>query len=288
MIEFRNVTKKYDDNIGIKNFSVKINRGEFVFIIGESGAGKTTFIKLIQKEIDPDQGTIIFKGKNVTDIKRREIPAVRQAIGMVFQDFRLLEKKTVFENIAFAMEILHKRRKEINEKVPWALELVGLQGKGNKYPNELSAGEQQRVGIARAIINNPIVLICDEPTGNLDYKTAKEIMSVLENINMRGTTVIVATHALDLVKEMNKRVVTIEEGELVSDRIGLIDSSNQEEAEDDIDDLVKLFEKSGSSLTPQERRTIYMSGTRTNIAPDYGYENEEDYLFEYLSKDEKE
>ena len=278
MIEFKNVTKKYNDNIGINNISIKIDAGEFAFIIGESGAGKSTFIRLIQKEIVPDAGHIYLGGKDITHLTRREIPAVRQSIGMVFQDFRLIEKKTVFENVAFAMEILNKRKKEINKKVPLILNVVGLSNKGKKYPNELSAGEQQRVGIARAIVNDPSVLICDEPTGNLDYKTAKGIMDVLEKINMSGTTVIVATHALDLVKEMNKRVITIAEGKVVSDQIGLFSSSDHFSNVNYIDELVRLFENSGSLLTSEERRTIYM--TETGV----GRENVEVFLGDYLKQ----
>lgn len=281
MIEFKNVTKKYTDNIGIDNVSLKIDNGEFVFIIGESGAGKSTFIRLIEKEIAPDTGHIYFDGKEITHLKRREIPAIRQSIGMVFQDFRLLDKKTAFENVSFAMEILHRSKREIARRVPEVLDLVGLHDKGNKYPNELSAGEQQRVGIARAIANKPRVLICDEPTGNLDYKTAKGIMDILEKINMRGTTVIVATHALDLVKEMNKRVITIAEGKVVNDRMGLFNSSDHFSNVNYIDELVRLFENSGS-LTSEERRTIYM--TETNVGRPGGQENVEVFIGDYLKQ----
>jgi cell division transport system ATP-binding protein len=201
--------------------SVHINKGDFVFLVGPSGAGKSTFIKLILKEINADSGSIIVDGKEVTTLSNREVPELRRKVGTVFQDFRLLPKKTVFENVAFAMEVLHKSRKQIRKQVPQILSLVGITDKANKYPDELSAGEQQRVAIARAIVNNPTVLIADEPTGNLDPVTAAEIMDLLEQINLRGTTIVMVTHAKDIVDRMKKRVIAIEKGKIVRDREGI-------------------------------------------------------------------
>ncbi len=220
MIIFNNVTKNYGKNVGLNQASVHIHKGDFVFLVGPSGAGKTTFIRLILKELEADSGTITLAGQDITRLSRREIPEVRQKVGMVFQDFRLLEKKTVYENVAFAMEVVHRNKKEIKERVPYVLDLVDIADKADRYPHELSAGEQQRVGIARAIVNRPRVLIADEPTGNLDPVTAMEIMRLLEKINIRGTTILMVTHAKDIVNKMNKRVVAIEKGRIVRDEEG--------------------------------------------------------------------
>ena len=220
MIEFSNVTKTYNSNIGIENVSVKIDQGDFVFLVGPSGAGKSTFIKLILKEINPDSGSIKIKGREITTMANKDIPELRRNIGMVFQDFRLLPKKTVYENVAFAMEVIHRTPRSIKRHVPQALSLVGISDKADRYPDELSAGEQQRVAIARAIVNNPTVLIADEPTGNLDPDTAWEIMRLLEQINRRGTTIVMVTHAKDIVDRMKKRVIAIEKGRIVRDEAG--------------------------------------------------------------------
>ncbi len=220
MITFDHVTKRYRTNIGLEDVSVNIKKGDFVFLVGPSGAGKSTFIKLILKEIDADEGTINACGYEVTSLSNREIPLFRRKVGTVFQDFRLLPRKTVFENVAFAMEVLHKTPRQIRKQVPQILSLVGISDKAHKYPDELSAGEQQRVAIARAIVNNPIVLIADEPTGNLDPSTAWEIMDLLEQINLRGTTIVMVTHAKDIVDRMQKRVIAIESGRIVRDEEG--------------------------------------------------------------------
>lgn len=220
MIAFNNVTKYYKSNVGIENVSVRINKGDFVFLVGPSGAGKSTFIKLILKEINADSGSIKVRGNEVTTMSKRQIPYLRRNIGIVFQNFRLLPKKTVYENVAFAMEIIHQPRKLINKYVPQVLSMVGISEKASKYPDELSAGEQQRVAIARAIVNKPRILIADEPTGNLDPDTAWEIMQLLNQINMRGTTILMVTHAKDIVDKMGKRVIAIEKGRIVRDEFG--------------------------------------------------------------------
>jgi len=218
MIELVNVSKTFSNgHKALKNINIKIDNGEFVFLVGPSGAGKSTLIKLLLKEIDPDDGRIIINGKDVTKLKRREIPYLRRSIGVVFQDFRLLPDKTVYENVAFAMEVTEASPKDIRRQVPIVLSLVGLSKKANLYPNQLSGGEQQRVSLARAIVNGPSILIADEPTGNLDPDTSWEVMKSLNEINHRGTTVLMATHAKDIVNAMKKRVIAIEDGTITRD-----------------------------------------------------------------------
>ena len=220
MVVFDNVTKMYGDNVGLENASITINDGDFVFLVGPSGAGKSTFIRLLLRELKADSGSIMINDMDVVNMSSRMVPKLRRSMGIVFQDFRLLPKKTIYENVAFAMEILYRSRRVIKKRVPQVLRLVGIEDQAKKYPQELSAGEQQRVAIARAIINNPTVLIADEPTGNLDPDTATEIMDLLEQINMTGTTVIMVTHAKDIVDRMNKRVVAIDNGHIVRDEFG--------------------------------------------------------------------
>jgi cell division transport system ATP-binding protein len=220
MIIFDHVTKKYDQNVALDDVSVHINKGDFVFLVGPSGAGKSTFVNAILKEVDVDSGSIKVRGQEVTTLPNRRIPDHRRNIGIVFQDFKLLPNKTVFENVAFAMEITHQSRSAIKKTVPQTLELMGISGYGKRYPDELSAGEQQRVSIARAIVNRPEMLIADEPTGNLDPVTAWEIMMLLDQINQRGTTILMVTHAKDIVDKMSKRVIAIEDGRIVRDEFG--------------------------------------------------------------------
>lgn len=218
MIKFINVTKEYENGVtALSNVRLNIKKGEFVFIVGASGAGKSTMMKLILKEENATEGTILLNGVDITDIKTRRIPYIRRSVGVVFQDFRLLPNKTVFENVAFAMEILGASAKEIRRRVPMVLSTVDLSRKASSFPDQLSGGENQRVAIARAIVNNPPVLIADEPTGNLDPDTSAEIMEALKDINGRGTTVIMATHAKDIVDNMRKRVIQIEKGIIIRD-----------------------------------------------------------------------
>ncbi len=220
MLRIENVSKTYQNGVrALKNVSFQIDKGEFVFIVGSSGSGKTTLIKLLMKELDPNEGKIIVNGNNVGEIKRHKITKLRRSIGVVFQDFRLLNKMTVFENVAFALLVTGHTRRYIRKNVPVMLSLVGLSKKSKMYPNQLSGGEQQRVALARALINNPPVLLADEPTGNLDPNTALEIMALLMEINKRGTTVVVVTHNKEIVNTMKKRVITLHEGNVVRDEL---------------------------------------------------------------------
>ncbi|MCL2216744.1 MAG: cell division ATP-binding protein FtsE [Defluviitaleaceae bacterium] len=218
MIEISNVSKIYENGArGLCDCNLFIEKGEFVFVVGSSGSGKSSLIRLLLKEIEPSSGKIIVDGQDIGKIKHRRLPYYRRKMGVVFQDFRLLKNKTVFENVAFAMQIVQASTREIRRAVPQVLALVGLAKKAKAYPNQLSGGEQQRTALARAIVNKPPILIADEPTGNLDPDTAWEIMTLLEDINDRGTTVVVATHAHDIVDDMQKRVIALKNGELVRD-----------------------------------------------------------------------
>ena len=218
MIEFKNATKIYENGTrGIEDINVSIADGDFVFVVGASGSGKSTFLKLLLKEQNLSEGEIFINNENITNIKGNQIPFLRRKMGVIFQDFRLLPNKTVYENVAFAMQIVEASAREIRRNVPMVLSMVGLQKKAKMYPNQLSGGEQQRVGIARAIVNKPPLLLADEPTGNLDPDTAWEIMTLLNDINERGTTVVVATHAWDIVEGMRRRVITLKNGFILKD-----------------------------------------------------------------------
>ncbi|HZJ99918.1 MAG TPA: cell division ATP-binding protein FtsE [Tissierellaceae bacterium] len=218
MIKLVNVSKEYDNGVkALSDINLEIDKGEFVFLVGSSGAGKSTLIKLLLKEEEPTEGSLYLNNVDITNVRDRRIPNIRRNIGVVFQDFRLLPNKTVYENVAFAMEILGTHPKEIRRTIPMVLSLVNLSKKASHFPDQLSGGENQRASIARAIVNDPPVLIADEPTGNLDPDTAWEIMNVLKDINHRGTTVLMATHAKDIVNIMKKRVIAIEDGIIVRD-----------------------------------------------------------------------
>lgn len=214
------VWKTYDNgNDALQSIDVKISRGEFVYVVGPSGAGKSTFIKLMYREERPTHGKIYINGINVDRVKERKIPHIRRNIGVVFQDFRLLPRKTAFENVAFAMEVIETPRKRINKRVSELFEMIGLEDRMHAYPDELSGGEMQRVAIARAMANQPSVIIADEPTGNLDPETSWGIMKLFEEINDMGTTVVMATHNRDIVNQMKKRVIAIEDGQIVRDEL---------------------------------------------------------------------
>ncbi|ENK1244347.1 cell division ATP-binding protein FtsE [Clostridium sp. FAM 1755] len=218
MIEFRNISKIYNGNkYALSDINLDIEKGEFVFLVGPSGAGKSTFIKLLLREIEPTSGKLIVDGTDITSLSRKQIPHYRRKIGVVFQDFRLIPSLNVYENVAFAMRAIEANHRDIRKKVPMVLSLVGLSNKYKAFPHQLSGGEQQRISLARAIVNNPSLLIADEPTGNLDPETSLGIMDILNDINHAGTTIVMATHAKDIVDKMRKRVIAIEKGTVVRD-----------------------------------------------------------------------
>ncbi len=218
MIEFKNVSKIYNNGTeALRNLSLNITKGEFVFIVGSSGAGKSTFLKLIMREEVPNSGEIVVNGRKLSTVRKRDVPYLRRTMGIVFQDFRLIDKMTVYDNVAFAMHIVGASDRDIRKRVPYVLGLVGLEKKMDSHPTELSGGEQQRVGLARALVNNPNIIIADEPTGNVDPAMSYEIVELLTEINRRGTTVLMVTHEHDLVKRFPRRVIEIQGGTVVGD-----------------------------------------------------------------------
>ena len=221
MIKLEHVSKSYAAGVpALNDVSLDIEAGEFVFIVGDSGSGKSTLIKLLLKELEPSEGTITINGRKLNKIRRRQIPKFRRNIGVVFQDFRLLKDRNIYENVAFAQKVIGESNRKIKKNVPAILSMVGLAAKYRSYPKQLSGGEQQRVAIARALVTEPKILLADEPTGNLDNNNAWEIMKLLEEINSRGTTVVVVTHNLEIVKTMNKRVITMKKGVVSDDSKG--------------------------------------------------------------------
>ena len=219
MIEFDKVSKHYENGtIALEDISLKVDKGEFVFIVGSSGAGKSTFLKLIIKEESASSGEITVNGRKLSTLKRKEVPYLRRTMGIVFQDFRLIEKMNVYENVAFAMRAIGARNSEIKRRVPYILDLVNLSNKSKSYPSELSGGEQQRVGLARALVNNPALIIADEPTGNIDPALSYEIVDLLDQINKCGTTILMVTHEQELVNKFSKRVIEISNGKIVKDQ----------------------------------------------------------------------
>ena len=218
MIKLEHVSKSYSAGIpALNDVSLNIEEGEFVFVVGDSGSGKSTLIKLLLKELEPTEGTITINGRKLNKIRRRQIPKFRRNSGVVFQDFRLLKDRNIYDNVAFAQKVIGESNRSIKKNVPKLLSMVGLAAKYRSYPRQLSGGEQQRVAIARALINKPKILLADEPTGNLDANNAWEIMKLMEEINEQGTTVVVVTHNLEIVKAMNKRVITMQKGVVVDD-----------------------------------------------------------------------
>ena len=221
MIEFNNVVKSYTEgNQALRGVSMQIEDGEFAYLVGPSGSGKSTIIRLITGELRPTSGTVHVNGYSLERIRKKELPFMRRTVGVVFQDFRLIQDMTVYDNVAFAMRVGGAREKDIKERIPYVLELVGLENKSNRHPNTLSGGEQQRLAIARALVNNPSTIIADEPTGNLDPARSVEIMSLLQEINALGTTMLVVTHEQDLVERFQKRVIVINDGLIASDGMG--------------------------------------------------------------------
>ncbi|MGN0477672.1 MAG: cell division ATP-binding protein FtsE [Ruminococcus sp.] len=300
MIEFRNVSKDYPSGThALNNISLKINDGEFVFIVGSSGAGKSTFLKLIMSEEKLTKGEINVDGIRLSKLRRRKVPYLRRKMGIVFQDFRLIEKMSVYDNVAFAMRCVGANNKTIKERVPYILKLVGLGSKIKSKPSQLSGGEQQRVSLARALVNNPEIIIADEPTGNVDPEMSHEIIDLLSEINKQGTTIIVVTHEHDLVKEFGKRVIEIHKGKIVhdtkleetsADEIELISSYDQDIADDELSPLLKLDEESEDDveeLRPQEEEPVEEKKEAPRSKVEQAVENI-DKIVEEIESDNKE
>ena len=271
MIEFQNVSKTYPNGThALNNVSLRIDKGEFVFIVGASGAGKSTFLKLIMHEETPTSGEIIINGNKLSKLKRRDVPYLRRHMGIVFQDFRLIEKMTVFDNVAFAMRAVGESTATIKKRVPYVLDLVGLKDKMKNKPSELSGGEQQRVSLARALVNNPEIIVADEPTGNVDPELSHEIIELLNEINSMGTTVLVVTHEHELVREFNQRVIAIDKGSVVSDNNRRGYSGYESETFGDEDYSLSYSEyEEDMDLTDDELTDDYSGYAYDDDEPDY-------------------
>ena len=271
MIEFQNVSKTYPNGThALNNVSLRIDKGEFVFIVGASGAGKSTFLKLIMHEETPTSGEIIINGNKLSKLKRRDVPYLRRHMGIVFQDFRLIEKMTVFDNVAFAMRAVGESTATIKKRVPYVLDLVGLKDKMKNKPSELSGGEQQRVSLARALVNNPEIIVADEPTGNVDPELSHEIIELLNEINSMGTTVLVVTHEHELVREFNQRVIAIDKGSVFSDNNRRGYSGYESETFGDEDYSLSYSEyEEDMDLTDDELTDDYSGYAYDDDEPDY-------------------
>lgn len=267
MIEFRDVSKVYDSNgtKALNNVNIKIEDGEFVFIVGSSGAGKSTFLKLIMHEEKPSEGVVVVGDYSSETIKKRQVPYYRRTMGIVFQDFRLIPKMSVYDNVAFAMRVIGAKEKEIRKRVPYILQLVGLSHKARSMPNELSGGEQQRVSLARALVNNPKLIVADEPTGNVDPEMSHEIVDMLTKINNNGTTVIMVTHEHDLVRAFQRRVIVIKNGEVVSDTPD--PTHAQFEDTDDTEKATDMFFYNEDIKLGEEVEDIFDSIDAFNVKP---------------------
>lgn len=279
MIEFHNVSKVYNNGTeALHNINLSVDKGEFVFIVGSSGAGKSTFLKLVMCEERPNSGQIIVDGVDVTRLPKRKIPYIRRKMGIVFQDFRLIDHMTVYDNVAFAMRVVGASARSIRKRVPYILSLVGLQHKAKHYPTELSGGERQRVGLARALVNNPSMIIADEPTGNIDPALSFEIVDLLNEINRRGTTVLMVTHEHSLVKHFHKRIIQIHSGEIVADTAEMTDTyappeqyTSAEEAVENDDDYAEYDNQ--EVYEPEEAGEEYVP----QVPDDYEDQMPEDY-----------
>lgn len=294
MIEFRNVSKVYNNGTeALHNINLKIEKGEFVFIVGSSGAGKSTFLKLIMCEERPSSGQIILDDEDVSKIKKRRIPYVRRKMGIVFQDFRLIDHMTVYDNVAFAMRAVGTSERAVKKRVPYILGLVGLQHKAKHFPSELSGGEQQRVGLARALVNNPAMIVADEPTGNIDPALSFEIVDLLNEINRRGTTVLMVTHEHSLVKHFHKRIIQIHSGEVVADTAELQQAvqpqtpETEQEAQSasmpETEEFAEDFSEDGEYVLPYEE-TMQVQD-EFDSAEDYGFEDDAEE-YDYMSPNE--